>query len=202
MRRFSGRIVLAAAWGALGSIATAGAARADTMPQLDFHNRLLVSQVVWGAIIFAGFYFLLARWGLPKVASVLELRARTIGDDLEQARLAKAGADRAAAELLAARQKAYGESQAAIAEATRKAKAAADALAADQTSRLDKQLAESEARIAADRRDAMSRLQDIATDTAEAVIARLTGQSAERDRVHDVVGNIMSDRASAARKAA
>ncbi len=197
MRRFSRHTVLAVATGAFGSVVIAGAAQADTMPQLDFHNRLLVSQVVWGAIIFAGFYFLLARWGLPKVSSVLELRARTIGEDLEQARLAKAAADKAAAELLAARQKAYAESQASIAEATRKAKATADALAADQTTRLDKQLAESEARIAADRRDAMSRLQDVATETAEAVIARLVGHPADHDRVRDAVGQAMSARKAA-----
>lgn len=197
MRRSIRHVMLAAAIGAIGSVAVAGAAQADTMPQLDFHNRLLVSQVVWGAIIFAVFYLLLARWGLPKVGSVLELRARTIGEDLEQARLAKAGADKAAAELLAARQKAYAESQASIAEATRKAKAAADALAADQTARLDKQLAESEARIATDRRDAMSRLQDVATETAEAVISRLIGHAAEHDRVRDAVGQAMSDRKAA-----
>lgn len=187
MRRFAAIAIPAAA-----IVLAAGAARADTMPQLDFANHLLVSQVVWGAIIFAAFYFLLARWGLPKVASVLELRASTIAADLDQARAAKQAADQAVADLTAARQKAYADSQAAIAEATAKAKADSASRAAEQSQKLDRQLAESEARIGASRAEAMGRLQDMATDAAEAVVTRLTGHEPGRDRVREAVGHAMA----------
>ena len=59
-------------------LVSAGAAHADTMPQLDFHNPLLASQIVWGAAIFVVFYLLVSRWGLPKVDAVLEQRAAMI----------------------------------------------------------------------------------------------------------------------------
>jgi len=190
MRRLPAILTLAPA-----AMVAAGAAHADTMPQLDFGNRLLLSQVIWGAIIFAGFYFLLSRWGLPQVASVLELRAKTIGDELDQARLSKASADHAVAELNSARTKAYFESQAAIAEATRTAKVQADASAAEQTARLDAQLAQSEQRIAADRADAMGRLAGIATETAEAIIARLTGHAPDPGRTASAVDRAMAERA-------
>ena len=72
------------------------AARAEGMPQLDFANPLTTSQVVWGAIIFAVLYVLLARIGLPKVAEVIEQRARHIASDLETAQKSKAQADEAA----------------------------------------------------------------------------------------------------------
>ena len=65
------------------------------MPQLDFHNPLTISQVVWLAIIFCVLYVLLSKWALPQVASVLDARAGAIAADLDAARGAKQGADAA-----------------------------------------------------------------------------------------------------------
>jgi F-type H+-transporting ATPase subunit b len=175
-------------------LATAGAAQADTMPQLDFGNKLLTAQVIWGAIIFAGFYALVSRWGLPKVASILDMRAETIARDLNQARDARADADRAVTELTEARRQAYAQSQAAIAEATAKAKAQAAAKAAEQDARLDAQLAESEAQIGAARSAAMGALREVATDTAVAVVSRLIGADADTTRVEAAVGQVLADR--------
>ena len=177
-----------------GLVAISTAASADTMPQLDFGNKLLTAQVIWGAIIFAGFYALASRWGLPKVASILEMRADTIARDLNQARDARANADRAVAEQTEARRKAYAQSQAAIAEATQKAKAEAAAMAMEQEAKLDASLAESEASIDQARKAAMGGLREVATDAALAVVARLTGGQPDAVRVQDAVGQVMADR--------
>jgi F-type H+-transporting ATPase subunit b len=176
------------------STIVAKAAQADTMPQLDFGNKLLTAQVIWGALIFAAFYALVSRWGLPKVASILEMRADTIARDLDQARDARANADRAVAELTEARKKAYAQSQAAIAEATQKAKADAAAKAAAQESKLDAQLAESEAQIGAARQAAMGALREVATETAVAVVSRLIGGEADTYRVQTAVSQVLEDR--------
>jgi F-type H+-transporting ATPase subunit b len=169
-------------------------AQADTMPQLQFSNPLLLSQVIWGAIIFAGFYWLVSRHGLPQVDAVLEKRARTIGAELDAARQSKQAADAAVAELTEARKKAYAQSQAAIAEATTAAKEAAAQRAAEVNERLDRQLADSEARIHAARSTAMASLQDLATGTAEAVYARITGLGANADELGHAVGDILRER--------
>jgi F-type H+-transporting ATPase subunit b len=169
-------------------------AQADTMPQLQFSNPLLLSQVIWGAIIFAGFYWLVSRHGLPQVDAVLEKRARTIGAELDAARQSKQAADAAVAELTEARKKAYAQSQAAIAEATTAAKEAAAQRAAEVNERLDRQLADSEARIHAARSTAMLSLQDLATDTAEAVYARITGLGPDAGRLGHAVGDILRER--------
>ncbi len=79
------------------------------MPQLDFSDPLLLSQVVWLAIIFLALYLLLSRWALPQVAEVLDERARRIKGDLEAARAAQE-------EALAARN-AHAEAPTAIAQA-------------------------------------------------------------------------------------
>jgi F-type H+-transporting ATPase subunit b len=175
----------------------AGAAHADTMPQLQFSNPLLVSQVVWGAVIFAGFYWLVSRVGLPQVDAALALRAQTIGAELDAARASKQAADAAVAELTEARRRAYAQSQAAIASATASAKAAAAAHAESVNARLDQQLAESEARIGQTRSAAMASLGDIAADTAEAVFLRLTGLTPDAGRVRSAVGAILSERGHA-----
>ena len=97
-----------------GLLMLPGAARAEGMPQLDFSTPLTLSQVVWGAIIFAVLYVMLSRSGLPLVASVLEERAVKIAKDLDEARTAKVSADAGMAEAEQATAKARAESQAAI----------------------------------------------------------------------------------------
>jgi F-type H+-transporting ATPase subunit b len=172
----------------------AESARADSMPQLDFANPLLTSQVVWGAIIFAGFYVAVSRFGLPRVGAILENRERTIAADLEQARVAKQTADRAVADLNEARRAAYAESQAAVAAATQKAKEEAATLAAKANARLDKQLADAEAQIGAARAGAMAALREVAAETATAIVVRLTGGRVDTGRVGDAVGAALQRR--------
>jgi F-type H+-transporting ATPase subunit b len=172
----------------------AGAARADTMPQLDFGNPLLHAQVIWGAIIFAGFYAAVSLVGLPGVGAILAQREQTIGDDLEQARLAKAKADRAVADLNEARRRAYAESQAAVNAAVQKAKEDAAQRTAALNEKLDRQLKDSEARIDAARSQALGSIRAIATETTSAVIGRVTGRAADPGRVQAAVSTLLAER--------
>lgn len=169
-------------------------AHAGTMPQLDFANPLLTSQVVWGAIIFAVLYIAMSWFALPRVAAVLETRARSIADDLEQAKAAKDAADLAQAEVVAARRAAAAEGQAAILAASERAKEAAAREAARLNAELDAQLAESEARITAARAAAMGALSEVAAETASALISRLTGKRATPAHLSGAVAAAMSAR--------
>ena len=187
MRRLPAALALAAV---AASPFTAHAA--EGMPQLDFGNPLTVSQIVWLAIIFVVLYFLLARWALPQVANVLELRAATIGADLEAARMAKIEADGAVAEFTAATREAQSSAQASIAAATTAAKAEAAQQSAVLNERLDAQLAEAEQRIGAARTSALGALRQVATDTASVVVARLTGHSPDAGIVDHEVGAVMA----------
>jgi F-type H+-transporting ATPase subunit b len=172
----------------------AGAAHAETMPQLDFSNPLLTSQVVWGALIFVVFYLAVSRWGLPLVGEVLENRARRIEADLEQARLAKQDADRAVAELQAARRQAYAEAQKAISDAIEQAQQEAARQAREANERLEQQIAESERRIQEARTRALGALRQVATETAAEVVARLTERPADPARVAEAVGAVLAER--------
>ncbi|HET6606760.1 MAG TPA: F0F1 ATP synthase subunit B' [Rhodopila sp.] len=169
-------------------------ARAEGMPQLDFSTPLTLSQVVWGAIIFAVLYILLSRTGLPLVASVLEERATMIVKDLDEARAAKARADAGMMEADEATAKARAASQAAINTALEQATNAAAAAAEELNARLNKQLHESEAQIAQVRASAMSALRQVATETATMVVDRLTGTSPDASRLDGAIRSAMAAR--------
>ena len=160
----------------------------EGMPQLDFKNPLLLSQVVWGAIIFVLRSVALGRWALPKVGTVVGERRSHIAADLESARAAKAKADAAVAELTEATRRARAEAQASVATATQQAKAQAASRDAAMSERLDAQLTEAEARIAAARSNAMGALRQVAGEAATAVITRLTGHTPDPALVDRAVG--------------
>jgi len=190
----SGWISVPAAAVAVGLLMPPAAAMAKGMPQLDFSTPLTVSQVVWGAIIFALLYFLLSWQGLPLVASVLEERAAKISKDLDDARAAKASADAGMAEAEQATAKARAEAQAAINAALDEAKQAASVQAEALNARLERQLQDSEAQIAQARASAMRALREVATETAAAVVTRLTGVAPDAGRLEDAVGSALAAR--------
>ena len=177
------------------ALAQEGAGEPKGMPQLDFGNPLLLSQVVWGAVIFVVFYMLCARWVLPKMGAVIEARQSSIAGDLETARVAKAQADAAVAELTQARRSAQAKAQAQVNAATQEAKARASAVAAESNARLDAQLAQAETRIAEGRAQAMGALREVATGTASLVVARLTGREPDQDSVQAATDSVLAERA-------
>lgn len=178
----------------MSSVAFAAGDPPKGMPQLDFANKLTISQIVWMAIIFAVLYLLLSRWALPRVGAVLEMRAARIAQDLDAARAAKAQADGAVAELTAATRAAQATAQAEIAGAVNAAKEAAAAQAASLNADLERQLAAAEARIGVARTAAMGALRQVAGETAVDVIARLTGTSVDSGQVDQAVGRVLAAR--------
>lgn len=176
------------------SVAMAAGDPPKGMPQLDFANKLTISQVVWLAIIFTVLYLLLSRWALPQVGAVLEMRASRIAQDLDAARAAKAQADAAVSELTQATRQAQATAQAEIAGAVNAAKEAAAAQAATATADLERQLAAAEQRITAARNAAMAALRSVASETAGDVVARLTGVAADSAQVDQAVGSVLTAR--------
>ncbi len=167
---------------------------AEGMPQLDFANPLVISQVVWLAIIFLALYLLLARWALPEVASVLADREASIRSDLDAAHGAQERANEAVRELTDATAKARADAQAAINKAADEAKQEAAVRAEQLNAKLEAQLRTSESRIADARASAMGALRQVATDTALTVVGRLSGHDADYSAVEQAVGTQLSAR--------
>ncbi len=173
---------------ALGLLILPATARAEGMPQLDFSTPLTISQVVWGAIIFALLYVVLSRSGLPLVESVLAERAGHISRDLDGARAAKATADAGFAEASAATAKARAEAQAAVNAAVNQAKQAAATQTEALNARLETRLHEAEAQIARARAAALGALRQVATETASSVVTRLTGAAPDSAQLDSAIG--------------
>jgi F-type H+-transporting ATPase subunit b len=195
MARRSYGVAVGVSAAALALTIAATPARAEGMPQLDFGNPLLLSQVVWLAIIFLALYLLLSRWALPQVGTVLAKRASVIAADLDAAHRAKELAEAAIAELTQATRQAHATAQTEIAEAVAAAKARADAQSAELNARLDAQIAEAEQRIAAARTSALAALEQVAVDTANAVVARLIGAPLDHGAVPHAVAAVLAARA-------
>jgi F-type H+-transporting ATPase subunit b len=165
-------------------------------------------QIIWLLIIFAVLYALLAKVFVPRLRRVLDTRAETIAGALEQARRAQAEADtqaqaaqaeidegRAQARRVAADAKAkagesLARSQARRVAADAKAKAQAEMAArqAEEDQRLAAELETAELRIRGLRDQAMASVGAIAAETAEAIVAKLTGASASRAEVEAALG--------------
>lgn len=153
------------------------------MPQMDFANPLTSAQVVWMAIIMIVLYFLMSRWALPRLGSVMEARRDRIAGDLDTARQAKADAEHAVVELNLAIRNAREESQSTIAEAIAAAKQRVHAQSVDLNTQLDKQIARAETEIEAARQQAISALPVVARDVTTSLLQRLVGETVEPERV-------------------
>lgn len=140
-----------------------------------FDPSTYASQLLWLAITFGVFYYLMARVVLPRIANILETRRGRIAQDLDQAGRLKDDADEAIAayeqELGEARKKAGG-----IARAAReKAKAEADAERRKAEDALNAKLEEAEARIGQIKESALADVGTIAEETAQAIVRQLIG---------------------------
>ena len=164
------------------TVASAAASAAEKggsggLPQFDVAQ--WPGQMVWVLVIFAILYVLFAKVFVPRVGGTIDAREDQIAGDIKEARRlrdsARADAEAAAGGMTAARARA----QRLAADAQAGAKAAAAERQVREDAKLAQTLAAAEARIATARAEAMSHVRAIAIDTAQAMIARLTGTTAE-----------------------
>lgn len=164
------------------------------MPQLDFANPLLLTQVFWLLVIFGALYVLVSKVALPPVASMLEERAAAIAADLERARALKAEADAAMAEAEREQAKARAEAQADLRATIDAAKAEAAKAEAKLAQRLAAQLDEAERRIAEARARAMAAIEQVAVEAATDATARLIGAAPDQAAARAAVGAVLASR--------
>jgi len=148
-------------------------AHAEVFPPFD--PSTFGSQLLWLAITFVALYLLMSRVALPRIGSILETRRTRIEGDLKEAERLRQETEKAAAAyeaaLAEARKNAHG-----IAEETRAGiKADIEGRRADVEAQLSKRVAEAETRIAADKDAALANVGSIAAETAQALVAKISG---------------------------
>lgn len=145
------------------------------------------SQLLWLAIAFGLLYYLMSRHIAPRIGGILEDRASRIASDLAAAQTMKAEADAATASYEKSLAEARANAQAIAAETKAKITAEADAERKTLEAKLAADLSTAEATIAKAREGAMGNVRSIAVETAQAIVERLAGASAEASRVEAAV---------------
>jgi F-type H+-transporting ATPase subunit b len=158
-----------------------------------FDSSTFAAQIVWLVIAFGLLYLLMSKIALPRVAGILDDRARKIQADLEAARKARADSDAALAayetSLVQARAKAQS-----IANETRHAVTAeTDATRHQLETELSAKLAAAEAQITATKTAALGSVNGIAVDAASAIVEQLIGKAPDLHTVQAAVDAAVSN---------
>ena len=166
--------------------AAEGAESKGGLPQLNPQE--MVPELVWLAIKFHALYFVLSRFTMPRIASVIDERMIRIERDIAEAERLNAETQNAIAE--------YEEKLAsARGKASQLAKENRDAVAADlEAKRLaaeaedHERMAAAEERISAMKAEAMAQVTVISTETAQELVKTLVGQDVSAEDVRRVIG--------------
>lgn len=156
-----------------------------------FQSQTFASQLVWLVVAFVLLYALMAKWALPRVASVIENRQKHIADDIAEAEQFKRQSDDAVAAYEKALADARARAQGIANETREKQQAAADATRKTLEGELNAKLAEAEKSIAATKTAAMANVRAIAEDAARAIIERLIGSAPSDKAVADAVADVL-----------
>ncbi|MBV9512384.1 MAG: hypothetical protein JO303_19100 [Caulobacteraceae bacterium] len=163
--------------------AAAGAADSGSggLPQFDLAK--WPGQMVWMLIVFGVMLFLFAKVFVPRVGGTIAAREDRIAGDVGDARRLKEQADEQAKAAASEMTQARASAQKLAQDAKTKAHADAAAKEALEEARLAETFAKAESRIGEAREQAMSHVREIAADTAQAIVAHLTGREASSDEV-------------------
>ena len=141
------------------------------------------SQLLWLAITFIGFYFVMKKLAVPQIGGIISERAGRVSGDLAQAEKLKGETDAAMAAYEKALAEARSRAHKIAEEANEKASAAAKVTRAATEAELAKKLAAAETRINAIKAQALGEVGSIAADTVEAVLERLIGPGVEKAEI-------------------
>lgn len=166
----------------------AGGEHGGAFPPFDPTH--FASQLLWLALTFGALYLLMSRMALPRIGEIIEVRRDRIESDLAEADRMRQRTDQAIAayeaELAEARKKAHG-----IAEDTRaKLKAETDAIRQKVEAELSKKMAAAEASIQETKRAALANVDEIAADTAQAIVAQISGKATAK-QAKDAVAKVV-----------
>lgn len=164
---------------------------ADVFPPFD--STTFGSQLLWLALTFGLLYYLMSKFALPRIASILEERNDRIADDLAEAEKLKQETDVAIADyeqaLAEARQNAHTIAQ----NARDKSKEEIDAARGRIGSDLEAKMTEAEARISELKAGAMAEVDVIAKEAAEALVEALIGPAGKAE-VAKAVDGVLAER--------
>ena len=158
----------------------------DVFPPFDPSH--YPSQLLWLAITFGIFYYLVSKLIAPRISGIIEARESRIAADLAEATRMKDEADAAVAQYEQELAEARARGNAIAAEARDKAKADADAERSRLEAALSRRIAEAEVSIGEIKNRALSEVAVVAEETAAEIVQQLTGVTVTQADVKSAVG--------------
>jgi F-type H+-transporting ATPase subunit b len=156
-----------------------------------FERDTFPSQLLWLAISFVALYVLMAKVGLPRVASILAARQGHVDADLGQARHLKEQSEATLAAYEKALAEARGRAQQLAAETRNRSNAEAEAKRHALEAELNTKIADAERSIEATKTAAMANVRGIAVEAAAAIVERLIGTTPTGAAVEQAVDAVL-----------
>ena len=155
-----------------------------------FDTASYASQLLWLAITFGLFYYIMSKVIIPRISGILEVRRDRISHDLDEAQRLKEESDAAIAAYEQELAEARGRAQAIGQEARDAAKAEADGKREAVEADLARRLADAERQIAQTKAKALSEVGNIASETAGAIVRELVGGNATTAEIAKAVSSV------------
>ncbi len=181
--------------GTHSEVGVAGHGESVGLPQLDPEGSLFVSQLVWLALTFGFLYAMMARFALPRIATVIEERRDKIALDLDRAAEFKKSTDEAISAYETALREAKARAHRTVDETRRRIAADMDAIRKQNEAEIEKKLRAAESRIETARDKAMANLGDVAADLTREILGKMSQNGKPLDNlIADAVDSELTTR--------
>lgn len=145
------------------------------MPQLSQLPDVLLSQLLWLAIVLGFIFFVIARGMVPKIQATVDAREKKIADDLGEAQSARAAADETEAAWRARMNAARAEAGRLAQEAKQESAQETEARVKEAADKIDLKVGAAEARIRDSAIAARAEIEAVAAEATREMVQRLTG---------------------------
>lgn len=161
------------------------------MPQIEQLAATYGSQIFWLLVTFGIVYLVIGRGMASKVVNTVELRDRTVADDLATAEAARAAADAAEEQWREQENAAREQAKRKLAEARASGAKASEQRLAAAGAELDAKVSEAETRIAAAQQAALTEIGAVATDAARDIVRRVAETEVEEAEARTAVEKVL-----------
>lgn len=151
------------------------------MPQLNQLPDVLLSQLLWLALVLGFIYFVIGRGMVPKIQSTVDQRDRRIADDLAAAERARAEADESEGVFRLRMDESRAEAMKKTAAAKREGVKATEEKIAKADAAIQAKLSKAEGKIRANREEAFANIESVAAELAQSIASKVAGISVSRD---------------------
>lgn len=138
-----------------------------------FNTETFASQLIWLALTFGIFYWLMTKVALPRLANIIETRRDRIANDMEEAERFKAKTDEAISSYEKALADARANAMTIATTAREEAKQALDAEKAETDKAINARIADAESSIADMKAAALAEVDSIAAEVTQSIVAKL-----------------------------